>query len=111
MFFYLIQLSVLLSLSEKKGEKLIRNDPDKSEFSKVVFIFFLKAPKTRFSHEVPHGQKLLSWSSEVTCDEYITVSKNPSYLENHCHPFDGFLYLKVSSARAFSKKGLETIQQ
>ena len=32
MFFHLIQLSVLLSLSEKSEENFIRNDPDKSKF-------------------------------------------------------------------------------
>ena len=33
MFFRLIRLSVLLSLSELKEKSLIRNDPDKSEFT------------------------------------------------------------------------------
>ena len=39
-FSRLIQLSVLLSLLEKKGENLIRNDPDKSELLIVKDTFW-----------------------------------------------------------------------
>ena len=39
MFFRLIRLSVLLSLSELKEKSLIRNDPDKSEFTTTTLLF------------------------------------------------------------------------
>ena len=38
MFFRLIRLSVPLSLSELKEKSLIRNDPDKSEFTVRAFL-------------------------------------------------------------------------
>ena len=45
MFFRLIRLSVLLSLSELKEKSLIRNDPDKSEFTRMSL--FLKSVQKR----------------------------------------------------------------
>ena len=46
MFFRLIRLSVLLSfVGAEREENLIRNDPDKSEFTSGAYVFSLSENK------------------------------------------------------------------
>ena len=76
MLFRLIRLSVLLSLSELKEKgNLIRNDPDKSEFTKqtslkIHILVYKKLPlyPLASSHALPLLSKHVSSSFLAICD-------------------------------------------